>query len=51
MSNLGIHRVSSSSCIWDWGKEMIVMLRREMTVTTAIRTMVGKSSNNDEEIA
>ena len=36
MSDLGIHRVSSNPCIWDWGGEMIVMVRREMTVTTAI---------------
>ena len=50
MSDLGIHRVSSNPGIWDWGKEMIVMVGREMTVTTAIGTMVRKSNNNDEEV-
>ena len=36
MSGIGIHKVSANSIyIWGWGKEIIMMVRREETVTTA----------------
>jgi hypothetical protein len=38
MSDIGIYKVSPNSLyIWGWGKEMIVMVRREETVTTATK--------------
>ncbi|PWA75554.1 squalene epoxidase, FAD/NAD(P)-binding domain protein [Artemisia annua] len=56
MGDLGIHRMSSNPCIWDWGEKMIVMVRRDMTeaddtTPTTSKTTISEpppSSVNDQ---